>query len=228
MNDPHLIRLSEQLMSFCKFFRQIPWISTDSFLRSSATWIATTKEPIVATATYKAIAPHWSMPKFAWFKALNDVALSYNFDNVHLMDGQEKTDFRFVPEARVAAKAKNISKMIVGVLMGNEKPTEAAFNLILELNFRSFSLQIPRDVKIGNNLFTSFTNKVGEINLVKDTTESYTIVNKPLSLKRLNEDRYGWIMERASPNLQLQDENAYIYKASRTVDECLIHTFGQR
>ena len=45
-------RLSEHYFNFGHFFKRFPWVSPDSFVQSSAAWIATSKEPKVFKYKY--------------------------------------------------------------------------------------------------------------------------------------------------------------------------------
>ena len=168
----------------------------DNFMGQLTKASQRTDEPIFFQTVWRA-ATRFSASKKDWMLAIKDF-ISYDIHKVGVEDLMQKTDVRFLAEARVAIKLSTMSGLITSVTLAYEDPAKKTFDLMVTLQNRNIRIQIPRDVKSGNNLYDVRGNKVGEIPVLKNSKESYIIINKGYTINQINADRFTMISQSSA------------------------------
>jgi hypothetical protein len=147
-------------------------------------------------ALLKGTYSRWSEKKSEIFNIMKST-ISHKVD---IADLSERTDMRFMFEAKTASRFSNTSESIRKVTMQNEKPSLATIgnnknpDICLTLNHNGSVLL---DIKAGNNLDNVFRNLLAEINYTTDN-RLYTVTNsKSISLKDIQQRRLAYIQNFA-------------------------------
>ena len=186
-------RCSEHLYEYGKVLATS--YTPKNFMTNLALSMHRSKELILTQSMWRA-STGFSTTKKDWMTAMQETN-SYDLSKVKVENPLQKTDVRYLTEARVAANLSKASETILGVTLAYEHPNKKTFDLLVTLGNKSLKVTVERDIKSGNNLYAVRGNKVGEIPIVKTTNEPYGIMNDGYNIKDVFDGRLK-MLERDS------------------------------